>query len=478
MAGTKRDSLIGRVLLCALGTTAWINTCGVAIELPLMVGVLPESWKLPSYIILVNQFANVSAVLFLLLSRYTKKRIEIPANYTILSIGIVSLVLMSFFWDKTVAFGGGRYSVALLTLTFCLSMVDCTSSVSYLAFLSFYPESFLAFYFIGEGLSAVLPSVVALIQGVGGNSACFNASQVNGTQNETDPFAQEIGQYFESEQESPLFPVETYFLLLASVMACGLVAFILLNTVPRLLALQIVPNDGDTRKLINDDLYENSRVEDHEYGTVSKKNDGEKSEVSGVETAAALDEARPNGAINVAVKSDSGRADFIYWCALQLWCSAFLYGIMYSVVIYAALPYGVLVFHLSLTLPQMSNPLMCIVAHYLPTLRKSVINSMALVGSGGAAYIIWLGANSQKPILCGSIWGGIIEVGVFIIVICQFTYIRVMAAQFSHQLGRQSLIVNSFMSQCGGILGTAIIFPLINYTHIFVPSDPCTHTCY
>ena len=50
-------------------------------------------------------------------------------------------------------------------------------------FFLIFRETYLNSYLVGEGLSGFIPSVAALIQGVGGNPECQNVTVTN---NETD----------------------------------------------------------------------------------------------------------------------------------------------------------------------------------------------------------------------------------------------------------------------------------------------------
>lgn len=61
-------------------------------------------------------------------------------------------------------------------LTFFLSVVDCTSSVTFLPYMMHMKPHFLYTYYVGEGVSGLLPALVALVQGVGVVS-CVNSTR-------------------------------------------------------------------------------------------------------------------------------------------------------------------------------------------------------------------------------------------------------------------------------------------------------------
>jgi riboflavin transporter 2 len=121
----------------------------------------------------------------------------VRATWLTLGVGVAASVLMPIFWDETAHLFGTNRSVALLALTLFLSLVDCTSSVLFLPYVGniitsmhfgpkfmifnyagLFKSIYLPSYLLGEGLSALLPSLVATIQGVG-ESTCVNSTDPN-----------------------------------------------------------------------------------------------------------------------------------------------------------------------------------------------------------------------------------------------------------------------------------------------------------
>ena len=81
------------VILFAM--SSWIVIFGLWTELPLLVNVLPESWNLPSYMILVMQIANIGPVIYTLANRLSPNKVkEWPVIYVIMSMGIVASFLL------------------------------------------------------------------------------------------------------------------------------------------------------------------------------------------------------------------------------------------------------------------------------------------------------------------------------------------------------------------------------------------------
>ena len=92
--------------------------------------------------------------------------IEGPAIHLTLLIGSLSCLLLSLFWDRITQINGSSHSVTFLLLTALLAIVDCTTSVLYLPFMAHFKSKYLMSYLIGQGLSGLIPSVVAIIQGM------------------------------------------------------------------------------------------------------------------------------------------------------------------------------------------------------------------------------------------------------------------------------------------------------------------------
>ncbi|KAF5394401.1 hypothetical protein PHET_11632 [Paragonimus heterotremus] len=99
------------------------------------------------------------------------------ANYTILTVGLLSCVLLAHLWSAVGPLPGKTnttHSIGLLVLALFAAVVDCTSSVTFVAYLSGLPETYVGALTFGEAFSELLPSLIALIQGVGEAPKCVN----------------------------------------------------------------------------------------------------------------------------------------------------------------------------------------------------------------------------------------------------------------------------------------------------------------
>lgn len=174
-------ALLTHLLVCTFGMGSWVAINGLWVELPLLVAELPEGWYLPSYLTVIIQLANVGPLLVTLLHHFRPGCLsEVPVIFSVLGVGIVACILFAFLWNVTSWVLSGHHSVTFMVLTFFLSLVDCTSSVTFLPFMSQLPTHYLTTYFVGEGLSGLLPALVALAQG-SGLTTCVNVTETSHT---------------------------------------------------------------------------------------------------------------------------------------------------------------------------------------------------------------------------------------------------------------------------------------------------------
>ena len=207
------------------GISSWIAINGVWVELPLLVATLPEGWALPSYLSVIIQVANVGPLLYSLLRFRLRRRragLDVLVVYAMLVTGATACLLSGLLWQRTSFIGGTEHSTAFFGLLFFIALVDCTSSVVYVPFTARFRHTYLVSYMIGEGLSGLLPSLVALIQGVGGNADCVNGTKPDGT---VGPVPEEL---------KPLFAVDDFFYFLCGMMTVSCVTFALLQNLPQL----------------------------------------------------------------------------------------------------------------------------------------------------------------------------------------------------------------------------------------------------
>ncbi|XP_077982489.1 solute carrier family 52, riboflavin transporter, member 3-B-like [Glandiceps talaboti] len=475
MTGTaevRKMSIIVQILVCLLGMASWIDINGLWVQLPLMVNFLPEGWNLPSYLVIIIQVANIGPLFFTIASRFTHRRIEIPTNYIIISVGAASCILLSFYWDVTTYINGTEHSTALLALSFSLALVDCTSSVSFLAFMSIYPMGYMTAYFIGEGLSGLVPSLIALIQGVGGNAECVNSTFVNETTNHT---------YYQLTYYYPpaRFSIEVYFLILFVMLLSSLVAFTLLNHLPLAKREQVDKSHANMHHGPSSDGYKNVPDKLSESSSLEMEN-SDKEKDSPNSDADLFNGSSTKYAENEKVEQKAFMTawDWVFLMTIQAWINGLSNGVLPSVQSYSALPYGNVAYHLAVTLSQIANPVACLIVYFLPTRRKSVVGLVAFLGTGVAVYVMWLALESPTPVLCGSVWGEVCIVITWILMSGLLTYTKVMIVTICRDSGRKALIWCGAVMQAGSLVGSIVIFPIVNRLDLFTPNDPCGDTCW
>ena len=198
------------VILFAM--SSWIVIFGLWTELPLLVNILPESWNLPSYLILMMQIANIGPVIYTVANRLSPNKVkEWPVIYVIMSVGIVASFLLIFFWNNTIFIRGTERSTPFFILTFFLAFVDTTSSFVFLPYMANFKLQYMTAFYIGNGFSGMVPAIVGLIQGTGSNPDCVNSSSVstNSTTGENTTVWSVYPEY-----APPLFSVQVFLVFL------------------------------------------------------------------------------------------------------------------------------------------------------------------------------------------------------------------------------------------------------------------------
>lgn len=157
-----------------------------------------------------SQVANVAPLAYTVVSTICPRRtIERCVIYLIITTGAISCLLLAFLWDKTSTIAGTEHSTALFVLQFFLALVDCTSSVAFLPFMSIFKPQYMTAYFIGEGFSGLIPSLVALGQGAG-SMKCVNVSSLaSSSSSSTQSSLLSSSSHFSNAPSSPGLGLDT-----------------------------------------------------------------------------------------------------------------------------------------------------------------------------------------------------------------------------------------------------------------------------
>ncbi|XP_078607813.1 solute carrier family 52, riboflavin transporter, member 3-B-like [Branchiostoma floridae x Branchiostoma japonicum] len=451
------------ILVCLFGVGSWIDINGLWVELPIIVQHAPEGWSLPSYMAVIIQLANIGPIAVTLANVFCRRRVSNKVViYIIVTVGAMACMLLPFFWKHTSIVAGTNHSTALLTLTFLLAFVDCTSSVTFLPFMALFSGPYLTSYFIGEGMSGLLPSLVALGQGVGGNPECHNVSYINSTvvNGTVRNFTEYHNVYVTKD---PNFPVEDFFWFLFTMMlVCG-IAFVMLNYLPVARKEHIRTTEASVYKAVPNGENGYSTCGDCvEMG--STKTDSS----SNTPTSSERD-------IDVLITKKKGlsRGGYIYLLCVQAWVNALSNGVLPSIQSYSCLPYGNTAYHLAVTLGNMANPLACFISFFLPTQSFLLVGVLSLAGTAVGAYILALAAMSPTPVLLGTTGGVFLVVLAWISVVGLFSYVKVTIGSIFREEGQRALLWCGAVMQAGSCVGAFVTFLFVNVFPMFQQNDPC-----
>lgn len=337
------------VLMACWGLGTWLGVNGLFVQLPLLVERLPEGWALPSSMSVAVAAANVGLVLYALLKRLLPRLPDSLYIYGLLAIGMASLILNSFLHTETVVINNQERSVAFLLLTFSTALVGCTSSVLFYPYLRHFRQIYLATYLVGEGLSGFLPSILSLIQGVGGEPECVMAAD-NSTLVALYPPAR--------------FDSAVFMLVLAGLAALSLAAFAALQRGAAFAAERVAP-------------------------------------------AAAAKDAEAE-----AQRESLLRPRWVGVLLLMAVLNALMNGVLPSVQSYSCMPYGTQAYHLAVALSTMANPVACLAGVWLRPLAKGLLAALLGLSLAPFAYILATALLSPAPPLVNTVGGEIIVVSI------------------------------------------------------------------
>lgn len=462
-------------LVAMFGVGSWVAVNGLWVELPVMVPHLPEGWKLPSYLTVITQLANIGPILVTLAYVFLKNSVNEKAIvYLIIATGATACLLLVFFWKRTSYVAGEEHSTALLILQFFLACVDCTSSVLFLPFMSLFNVEYMTGYFIGEGLSGLIPSLVALGQGVG-KLTCQNVSVVNVTTNVSHFEIQPI-------YHDPSFPVEDFFYFLFAMMIISGTAFTALNFLPYCKREHVAVrpdslDDGVERTSLsfhgNYELSVDSTVSSH--GTFDNPSEAGQSN----SVLVLNDKNRPRLSICSDTNSPPepphklSKPSYAYYLLLIAWINAFGNGVLPSIQTYSCLPYGNDAYHLAVTLSSIANPVACFVAFIFPVASSLLISLLTVLGTGLASFIILTAVQSPTPVLYDSDAGPAVVITAWILFVSLMTFSKVSIATLFRKDGKRALLWCGAVTQVGSVLGAIVTYLLVNVFTIFQSAPAC-----
>ncbi|XP_058829365.1 riboflavin transporter 2 [Topomyia yanbarensis] len=428
----RNRSVLVDLLAILFGISAWIGVNSSFVQLPLLVTNAPEGWNLPSYMVIVTQIGNVGPLLYTGLQKWKGSK-DSYIIYVLLVIGCVGAICMAFLYETTAYVFGAERSVAMLVCVFALALVGCTSSVLFMPYMGRFRDIYLITYLIGEGLSGFVPSIVALIQGVGGNAECL-------PNNSTDPSTPE----FISYTPPPRFGSMEYFIFVFVIFVISTVAFTVLDKHKRCRKeyAAVVINNG------NDYTYESDQRKVSSSSMGKSKGELEETKVL-------------------------SNRNYTYLMVLLGVLCTFGNGIFPSVQSYSCLPYGNVAYHLTVTLSTMANPVACFMALFLPHTSIRAISSISLVAAVFAVYALATVFMSPIPPLVGLVSGEALVIITWTILIGLVSYVRLSITTVFRYQGGRSLVWVGAVTQIGSLVGSILSFTLVNFTDLFQQYYPC-----
>ena len=371
---------------------------------------ISEMWVSVLYL----QVANIGPIVYTIANRLAPNKVkEWPVVYLIIFIGAAACLLLAFFWDHTSYIFGEERSTSLLSLSALLALVDTTSSVVFLPYMAVYKVHYMTAFYIGEGLSGLIPGIVGLIQGVGSDPECKNVSFV--VHNSTT--GQNYTEYkIEAVYPPPLFSVEVFFFFLYGMLLVSGMAFTCLNFGSFCKKEMVILEGKKSTSGSSPVSYEKARdseLENQQSECNGLAGDGFCKTESDSEQLAqqSVNCNRDDIGKNMTIP----RLTFFqmaFLLAASVWINALSNGIIAATQAYSSLPYSNMAYTLSVRLSTVANPLACFLALFLPS--RSIFGTafLTLLGTGGAAYQIYLAVMSPFPPLLGTAMGEFLVVSI------------------------------------------------------------------
>ncbi|GMS79548.1 hypothetical protein PENTCL1PPCAC_1723 [Pristionchus entomophagus] len=416
-------------LVVLFGSSSWMGTNSVWMQLPLLTSTLPEGWSLPSYLAMVVQFACIGPLVYGVLHKCCCSLSSSALIIAALLIAVVCQSGLAVFWSYT----AGGYSVLLYAFMFGLALVNATSNVLFMPFMSQFHPSLLHAYFVGMGLSSLVPSLLSLGQGTSNYECVAN----NGT---VQPVFQ-----------PPRFSVSIYLGLIAAWTLLATAAFVLLQQ-------RVWSDEQQGEKHECDSCTEEATPLKDGKGTEMKPISGE---TSGEQPSSSS-------------SPSSSPSPFIL-LLLTAVVNAQMNGVIPSVHSYAALPYSQRVYHLGLTLSNIVSPIASFLPMFCGVRSLPLLSGLTLLSTLSTAFIVYLGLLSPAHLADSQTAGGILSVLSVVVAAGLHSFLRTTFASSLRDIGRSEhwLFWCGVFIQIGSFLGSAVMFPLINYTSLFQSAPMC-----
>lgn len=410
------------VVLFAMST--WISIVGVWVEMPLLVNQLPESWNLPSYLVIIIQCANLGPASYAIYDKLKPKNrakmglrsscvdVEVAVSLVVLAMATLSIFLLSFLWSIEIEIAGEMHSIALLILVCFAALACCTSSVVFLPFMARLPSVYVSAYYFGQGLCGLLPGIAGLIQGAGKEPICINATESCTELNET-LFCN--SSHMIPIYSPPNFSISAFFGFICVLLCISTLSFCCLNSAKFFHCLKL-PDTGDTT-IVSAAANIDAANENEAPCTAERVPDGSKIEADSlcrnpqdrvVTPEEDKDIIKPLITNNPTVE----RLRVKMMLLIVGIVSALWNGILPATQSYTCLPYGNIAYTLSICLSWIVSPLATLPSMIAPTSSLLLVGSVTFCGVLLSAFHLVLASMSPSPILQGTTAGQFMVVSV------------------------------------------------------------------
>ncbi|XP_072178737.1 solute carrier family 52, riboflavin transporter, member 3-B-like [Diadema setosum] len=464
MATDSQVSWFVALLVVLFGGGAWISISGLWVEVPILIlQGIPEQYEINSYISVVIKLALVGPLAFLICNRFAPKRCyrpEIPVIYVTTFIATIGTLIVAFTWNKyTVwAVDGKLHSTAFLVLLFFISLVDASSSVTFVGFMSLFKASYLNWYLVGQGSSSLWPTLVMLIQKETNHKSCVvNSTFINKTLIGNDSVAYNCTVWSRDGSRVEFGPTSFFYVLTAMMLVCHL-SFIGLNVLPCAIREYATPEDGRRRH------------HDPCGGLFQSQGEEDKENTILLEMQATTGEAEAETSFHAEsdqVPLSTKQYTLLY---VVIFMDFFiLYGVMPTIQSYSGSAYGhdtleyVVIFR---NLSKVTGFLLFLVK---PVRSFVLVIVTLLLGFLFATYGLIVAVMSPHPPLEGLLVGKIIIVLAWMFEGLSFIYCQA-AALWIVRKGtnvRRHLIWVGVTAQIAVVLGTLTMFPLVTVYNVF-----------
>ncbi|XP_069478019.1 solute carrier family 52, riboflavin transporter, member 2-like isoform X2 [Ambystoma mexicanum] len=439
-ASVSGRDFVTHLLVALFGMGSWAAVNSLWVELPVVVRELPEGWNLPAYLSVLIAFGNLGPIAITLAHRFAPGKLkEHWLIYSIQGMSVLAAAFLAAFWQRQVRIAGELHSLPYLLLAFILAFFCCTSNVTFLPFMYQFPQVFIRTFFIGQGLSALFPCVVALGQGIG-QLECRNTSSGNATE----------AYYFPES-----FSADGFFGFLCAMLAVSMLSFVFLIQWQR----RGQASDPNRRDSHVDSIASEDSYPLRENGSPIG------------------DDLEITKNTHLPVTSTFWTWRNIYLLGLLAVSNALTNGVLPSVQSYACLPYGRMAYHLSAVLSNIANPVACFIAMFIMCRSSLALGVISALGGLFATYLMALAVLSPCPPLVGSPAGVALVVICWILFLGLFSYLKVVIGSLLHEAGHAALVWCGVAIQAGSLVGALVMFPMVSLYHLFQSGQDCVDSC-